>query len=82
MKALRVAVAGAGYFCQFQLDGWRRLPGVELSARGVYNVVPLTGISRDGSVITMAATDQPGAYCFDQPANFIVDLAINCSWSL
>jgi predicted dehydrogenase len=30
MKALRVAVAGAGYFCQFQLDGWRRIPGVEL----------------------------------------------------
>lgn len=30
MKPLRVAVAGAGYFCQFQLDGWRRIPGVEL----------------------------------------------------
>ncbi|MEO8717360.1 MAG: Gfo/Idh/MocA family oxidoreductase [Burkholderiales bacterium] len=30
MKTLRVAVAGAGYFCQFQLDGWRRIPGVEL----------------------------------------------------
>jgi len=30
MKALRVAVAGAGYFCQFQLDGWRRVPGVEI----------------------------------------------------
>jgi predicted dehydrogenase len=32
MKNLRVAVAGAGYFTQFQLDGWRRLPGVELAA--------------------------------------------------
>lgn len=32
MKPLRVAVAGAGYFCQFQLDGWRRIPGVELVA--------------------------------------------------
>ncbi len=31
MKTLRVAVAGAGYFCQFQLDGWRRIPGVELA---------------------------------------------------
>ncbi len=31
MKALRVAVAGAGYFCQFQLDGWRRIPGIELA---------------------------------------------------
>ena len=31
MKTLRVAVAGAGYFCQFQLDGWRRSPGVELA---------------------------------------------------
>jgi len=30
MKTLRVAVAGAGYFCQFQLDGWRRIPGIEL----------------------------------------------------
>jgi predicted dehydrogenase len=30
MKPLRVAVAGAGYFCQFQLDGWTRIPGVEL----------------------------------------------------
>lgn len=30
MKTLRVAVAGAGYFCQFQLDGWRRIPGVDL----------------------------------------------------
>jgi predicted dehydrogenase len=30
MKTLRVAVAGAGYFCQFQLDGWRRIPGVEI----------------------------------------------------
>ena len=32
MKKLRVAVAGAGYFCQFQLDGWRRIPGVEIAA--------------------------------------------------
>ncbi len=32
MKPLRVAVAGAGYFCQFQLDGWRRIPGVEVVA--------------------------------------------------
>lgn len=32
MKTLRVAVAGAGYFCQFQLDGWRRIPGVEIVA--------------------------------------------------
>jgi len=32
VKKLRVAVAGAGYFCQFQLDGWRRIPGVELAA--------------------------------------------------
>ncbi len=31
MKTLRVAVAGAGYFCQFQLDGWKRIPGVELA---------------------------------------------------
>lgn len=31
MKPLRVAVAGAGYFCQFQLDGWKRIPGVELA---------------------------------------------------
>lgn len=31
MKALRVAVAGAGYFAQFHLDGWRRIPGVELA---------------------------------------------------
>jgi predicted dehydrogenase len=30
MKPLRVAVAGAGYFCQFQLDGWRRIPGIEI----------------------------------------------------
>jgi D-apiose dehydrogenase len=30
MKTSRVAVAGAGYFCQFQLDGWRRIPGVEI----------------------------------------------------
>lgn len=30
MKTLRVAVAGAGYFAQFHLDGWRRIPGVEL----------------------------------------------------
>jgi len=32
MENLRVAVAGAGYFTQFQLDGWRRIPGVELAA--------------------------------------------------
>jgi len=32
MTPLRVAVAGSGYFTQFQLDGWRRLPGVELAA--------------------------------------------------
>ena len=32
MKTLRVAVAGAGYFCQFQLDGWRRIPGIEVVA--------------------------------------------------
>ena len=32
MTNLRVAVAGAGYFSQFQLDGWRRIPGVELAA--------------------------------------------------
>jgi predicted dehydrogenase len=32
MAKLRVAVAGAGYFTQFQLDGWRRLPKVELAA--------------------------------------------------
>jgi len=38
MKTLRVAVAGAGYFCQFQLDGWRRIPGVELA--GICNRDP------------------------------------------
>ncbi len=32
MASLRVAVAGAGYFTQFQLDGWKRMPGVELAA--------------------------------------------------
>jgi predicted dehydrogenase len=32
MKKLRVAVAGAGYFTQFQLDGWKRMPEVELAA--------------------------------------------------
>ncbi len=32
MKKLRVAVAGAGYFCQFQLDGWRRIAGIEIVA--------------------------------------------------
>lgn len=32
MANLRVAVAGAGYFTQFQLDGWKRIPGVELAA--------------------------------------------------
>jgi len=32
MSNLRVAVAGAGYFTQFQLDGWKRMPGVELAA--------------------------------------------------
>jgi D-apiose dehydrogenase len=32
MANLRVAVAGAGYFTQFQLDGWKRMPGVELAA--------------------------------------------------
>lgn len=32
MANLRVAVAGAGYFSQFQLDGWRRIPGIELAA--------------------------------------------------
>ena len=31
MKRLRVALAGAGYFSQFQLDGWARIPGVELA---------------------------------------------------
>lgn len=32
MQKLRVAVAGAGYFCQFQLDGWQRIPGIEIVA--------------------------------------------------
>jgi predicted dehydrogenase len=32
MAKLRVAVAGAGYFTQFQLDGWKRMPEVELAA--------------------------------------------------
>ncbi len=32
MANLRVAVAGAGYFTQFQLDGWKRMPGIELAA--------------------------------------------------
>lgn len=32
MAKLRVAVAGAGYFTQFQLDGWKRMPDVELAA--------------------------------------------------
>lgn len=32
MKKLRVAVAGAGYFCQFQLDGWRRMAGIAIAA--------------------------------------------------
>jgi predicted dehydrogenase len=31
VKRLRVALAGAGYFSQFQLDGWARLPGVALA---------------------------------------------------
>ena len=31
MKTLRVAIAGAGYFCQFQLDGWRQIPRIELA---------------------------------------------------
>jgi predicted dehydrogenase len=29
--ALRVAVAGSGYFAQFHYDGWRRIDGVELA---------------------------------------------------
>ena len=32
MTNIRVAIAGAGYFTQFQLDGWRRMPGIELAA--------------------------------------------------
>jgi predicted dehydrogenase len=31
LRRLRVALAGAGYFAQFHLDGWRRIPGVELA---------------------------------------------------
>jgi len=31
VKPLRVAMAGAGYFAQFHLDGWRRAPSVEVT---------------------------------------------------
>ena len=30
-KPLRVGIVGAGFFSQFHLDGWRRIPGVEVS---------------------------------------------------
>ena len=29
---IKVAIAGTGYFAQFHLDAWRRLPGVRLVA--------------------------------------------------
>ena len=39
-----MAVAGAGYFTQFQLDGWKRMPGME---RFLVRKVPLENSARD-----------------------------------
>jgi len=39
VRPLRVAVAGAGYFSQFHVDGWRRAPGVEVT--GVCDLDPV-----------------------------------------
>ena len=67
MTNLRVAVIGAGYFAQFQLDGWRRIPGVELSA--ICNrdeskgraLAQRFGISRVyGDVAEMIERERPG----------------------
>ncbi len=43
MDAPRIAVAGAGYFVQFQLEGWRDLdaPVVAIANRSVANAEPL-----------------------------------------
>ncbi|MFM9884703.1 MAG: Gfo/Idh/MocA family protein [Burkholderiales bacterium] len=67
MANLRVAVAGAGYFTQFQLDGWRRTPGVELAAicnRDQAKARALAerfGIPRVyGDVAEMIEREQPG----------------------
>jgi len=35
MSDLRLAILGCGFWSQFQIAGWRELPGVELVA--VYN---------------------------------------------
>src|SRR3954462_15012326 len=32
MRALRGAIVGCGYFSQFHVDAWRRMPGVTLAA--------------------------------------------------
>jgi predicted dehydrogenase len=32
MKNLRGGIAGCGFFAQFHIDAWRRLPGIELAA--------------------------------------------------
>jgi D-apiose dehydrogenase len=67
MANLRVAVAGAGYFTQFQLDGWQRTPGVELAAicnRDQAKARALAerfGIPRVyGDVAKMIEREQPG----------------------
>ena len=67
MTNLRVAVAGAGYFSQFQLDGWRRIPGVELAAicnrdqAKAHALAERFGIPRVyGDVAEMIERERPG----------------------
>lgn len=67
MTNLRVAVAGAGYFAQFHLDGWKRIPGVELVAicdrdrARARALAERFGIARNyGDVVEMVEREQPG----------------------
>ncbi len=67
MANLRVAVAGAGYFTQFQLDGWKRIPGIALAAicnrdqAKAHALAERFGIPRVyGDVAEMIEREKPG----------------------
>ncbi len=66
---LRIAVAGAGYFTQFQLDGWRRIPGVEIAAISnrdeskAHALAERFGIPKVyGSAADMVERERPGLF--------------------